>query len=195
MKSIKQTIQRLRIKRKINKNLKQNGFDRNDFKKRMIAHRNRDLNIHEILSREYSPVVMVDVYEYCMRKCNWNVSTLQDGAVKDYLLCDLFLAEVEYGGFWQFFSDETGDMAAETVDALKKVDEVYSDTLTKAIQLFPGGTVEKDLEKRIKIMEDFDEKTNMHLAELQRIVSERDHDFSLKLFGYLQEHKNDFLAF
>ena len=195
MKLIKQKIQRLKMKRQINKNLKQNGFNRKAFKKQMTEHRNRDLNIEEILSRQYSPSVSVDVYEYCMRKCNWDISILQDGAVKDYLLCALFQSEIDYGGFWQFFSDETGDMVTETVDALKKIDEEYSDILMKVIQLFPGGTVEKDLEKRTEIMEDFDEGTENYLNELRSIIFDHSWDFDSKLFDFMQEHKSDFLAF
>jgi len=195
MRLIRQTIQRIKIKRQINKNLKQNGFNRKQFETSMREWRNRDLNIEQILSMEYSPSVMVDLYEYCMRKCNWDVSALQDGAVKDYLLCDLFQAEVEYGGIQQFLSDCTGDMAAETIDALKMIDEVYADVLTKSVQFFPGGKIPKDSKKRNEIVDNFDEETNVYLNDLRKIVFEHSYVFSKKLYDYLQEHKRDFSAF
>ena len=116
-------FKRIKMRRRINKSLKTNGFNRRQFKRSMEEHINRKLDIQEILSREYSDNVVVDAYEYCMRKCNWDPSTLKESCVKDFLLCNVFDGEVGNGGISQFLSSSSGDMAEETVSSMEKIDE------------------------------------------------------------------------
>ena len=113
----------------------------------MIEWQNRELDIEEILSRDYSPNVIIDAYEYCMRKCSWDVSQMQNSTVKVFLLCIIFQGEVENGGITQFLSNSSGNMTSETIDALKRIDEVYADLLIKAAHCFPEGIVPKKQER------------------------------------------------
>ena len=157
---------------------------------------NRNLDIEEILARDYSPNVLIDAYEYFMRKCNWNPELINCIYVKDFLLCEIFIAEVEYGGFEQFLSDSSGNMTFETIEALKKVDKEYAEMLISATRFFPGGTVPKDQQLRNEIIGTFNDDTIKQLYELRSCeLIKRDEDVLKKLFDYIHEHETEFLNY
>jgi len=188
---IKQFISRLNNQRLIKKNLKANGFNYKQFEKDMKDWQNRNLNIEEILSRDFSENVIVDAYEYYMRKCNWNPELINCPCVKDYLLCVLFIGEVDNGGVSQFLFNSSGDLTFETIEALQRIDEGYAEALISATQCFPGGMVPKDLETRNKIMDAFDDDTRKKLEELDNCLIGR--DISQKLYDFIHMHEMDFL--
>ena len=184
----------IKTRRQINKSLKANGFDRKQFKKSMQEHVNRKLDIGEILSREYSDSVVVDAYEYCMRKCEGDPSTLDAGNVRDFLLCVLFEGEVANGGISQFLSNSSGDMAEETVLAIEKIGEPETATmLREVLQCFPNSIVPKNRDARNNLMEQFDEKVEEACDKFDRILWE--HSLLQSCYAFLQSHKNDFLCF
>lgn len=187
-------FKRIKTRRQINKSLKANGFDRKQLKKSMQEHINRELDIGEILSREYSDGVIVDAYEYCMRKCEWDPSTLETGNVRDFLLCVLFEGEVAGGGVAQFLSNSSGDMAEETVLALEKIGEPKTATmLREVLRRFPNSVVPKNRDARNDLMEQFDEKVEEEFDKFDRTLWE--HSLSQSCYTFLQSHKNDFLCF
>ena len=187
-------FKRIKIRRQINKSLKANGFDYKQFKKSMQEHTNRKLDIGEILSREYSDSVVVDAYEYCMRKCEWDPSTLEASNIRDFLLCVLFEGEIANGGISQFLSNSSGDMAEETVMALERINEPKTaNLLRETLQCFPNGAVPKDCDARNGLMEQFDEKVEEQFDQFDRILWE--HSLSQSCYTFLQSHKNDFLCF
>lgn len=155
---------------------------------------NRELDIMEILSREYSDSVVVDAYEYCMRKCGWDPSILKAGNVRDFLLCVLFEGEIANGGISQFLSNSSGDMAEETILALEKIGEPdIAKLLRKTLQCFPNGAVPKDCDARNDLIEQFDEKVEAQFDEFDRILW--NHSLSQSCYRFLQSHKNDFICF
>ena len=187
-------FKRIKTRRQINKSLKANGFDRKQFKKSMQEHINRKLDIGEILSREYSDSAVVDAYEYCMRKCEWDPFTLDAGNVRDFLLCVLFEGEVANGGISQFLFNSSGDMAEETVLALEKIGEPETATLLREVlQRFPNGVAPKDRDARNDFLEQFDEKVEEEFDKLDWALME--HRLSQSCYTFLQSHKNDFLCF
>lgn len=182
------------MRRQINKSLKSNGFCRRQLKKSMKEHANHNLDIQEILSREYSDNVVIDAYEYCMRKCKWDPSILSGGNVRDFLLCILFEGEVNNGGISQFLSDSSGDMAEETILTLEKVGEhKIAKLLREALQCFPNGVAPKDCDTRNNLMEQFDGKVEEQFNKFDQILWE--HSLSQSCYTFLQKHKNDFLSF
>ena len=187
-------FKRIKIRGHINKSLKANGFDRKQLKKSTQEYINRELDIQEILSREYSDSVVVDAYEYCMRKCEWFPSTLEAGNVRDFLLCVLFESEVANGGVIQFLSNNSGNMAEETVLAIEKIGETETATmLREVLQCFPNGVAPKDRVARNDLMEQFDEKVEEKFEKFDRILWE--HSLSQSCYTFLQSHKIGFLCF
>lgn len=154
----------------------------------------RELDIGEILSRESSDNVVIDAHEYCMRKCGYDASKLDDGYVRDFVLCMIFAGEVDNGGLRQFFSNSSGDMSEETLEALGGINAQCADILKEAMACFPDGNVPKDCEFRNEIMDTFDDKANERLDVLDRRFYEQV-ELSEQLFDYLMVHKNEFMEF
>ena len=158
------------------------------------SHINRKLDIGEILSREYSDSVVIDAYEYCMRKCGWSPYTLEAGNIRDFLLCVLFEGEIDNGGVAQFISNSSGDMVEETVFALEKIGEPKTARMLREIlRCFPNGVVPKDCDARNALMEQFDEGVEAQFDKFDRSLWE--HSLLQSCYTFLQSHKNDFLCF
>ena len=168
-------------------------FDFSELLHSLTEWEKRRLDIREILSKAYSENVVIDAYEYCMKKCGWEPSVLEDGNVKDFLLCMLFQAEVDNGGISQFFFNSAGNQSRETVAALKRVDEESARILTAALQCFPDGVAPRDRQTRNDLMDQFDEETVDRLEDLENVMSE--HNSYKMYYDFLQQHKEDFLNF
>ncbi len=95
------------------------------------------------------------------------------------LLCAwMFCGGVDAGGFEQFFLDDSGRFAAETVQALDRIGaEDAADLLECAIRLFPSGRVPADRDERGEAMDDLGPEQRATLArladEFEAIGSER----------------------
>lgn len=166
-------------------------LDFSNFLESFMEMETRELNIREILSKAYSEDVVHDVYDYCMRKCDWNPFVLEDGNVKDFLLCMLFQNEVDNGGICQFFFNSSGDLSSETKAALKRIDPEAAGVLHKAINCFPDGVVPEDREIRNNLMDQFDEETAERLESLDGELFA--HNRTKLCYDFLQAHKEDFL--
>lgn len=193
MEIVKKLYNSVKVKWIIKRNLKKNGFDRKQFENDLIEWQNRNLNMEEILSRAFSVNVIVDAYEYCMRKCDWEPAEISDGSVKDFLLFVVFQGEADNGGIAQFLLNRSGDMTIETIEAMKHIDGDYAEILMAASQFFPDGIVPKEQKERMKIIDSFDEETINQIYELDRCMS--DHDSTQKLYDFIHNHRGDFLNF
>ncbi len=169
------------------------SLDFSQFLESFMKRENSNLDIQEILSREYSEDAVIDAYEYCMKKCDWDPSVLADGNIKDFLLGMLFQAEVDNGGISQFFFNSAGDQSRETVAALTKIDAESARILSEALSCFPNGIAPRDRQARNNLMDQFDEETANRLEKLEEIIS--GHNSSKSYYDFLQEHKEDFLNF
>lgn len=82
---------------------------------------NRPLDIKEILMRDTDINVVVDAYEFFMRKYQWDIDNCQDLVIKNFLLAFSFDGEVQNGGFCQMFYNDSGKYTYQTVDALHTI--------------------------------------------------------------------------
>ena len=144
-------------------------------------------------TRDYSDNSVIDAYEYCMRKCNWDPSTLPDSNVRDFLLCMLYQGEVDNGGVSQVLSNNSGDMSAETVEALKKIDDNAAEILVKALSCFPDGIVPKDREARNNLLDHLDEEKQKCLDELDQVAY--GHDGLSAYYNFIHLHQDEFMKF
>ena len=70
-------------------------------------------------------------------------------------LIDELEAEINNGGFDQFFFSSAGDYTEETIQALIKIGALYTaDIVKKAAAKFPEGMPPKDRDGRQKLLED-----------------------------------------
>ena len=161
------------------------------------AYINRKLDIHEILSRDSSNNVVVDAYEYYMEKCHWDLSTIQNDNIKDFLLCISFENELSNGGIFQFFANSSGDFSNETVLALYKVNAAdAAKLLEEALQFFPNHMAPKDQDERNDLMDHFSEQTVEQLEQLEQALDQIAWDcvITQNCYQFLQENKQDLLS-
>ena len=79
-----------------------NFFQKLKFRKELKKHVNRPLDINEILSRDTDTNVVVDAYEFFMRRCNWQIDDSFNDTIRTFLLCVLYDGEIANGGISQF---------------------------------------------------------------------------------------------
>lgn len=192
MSVIRNITQKIKTHRQLRQSLRSHGINFRQIIKSFKEYEKRKLDIREILSEDYSDDVLVDAYEYCMRKCSWDPATLPDSNVRDFLLSMLFQNEVENGGISQFLSNSSGDMCSETVSALKKIDANAAETLLKALDRFPNGIAPKDREMRNDLMDQMDEETIQYFDELDQTLFEQD---TKAYVDFIHLHKDEFLRF
>jgi hypothetical protein len=91
-----------------------------------------------------------------------------------FIYIDLLEAQVNNGGFDQFFFNSSGDHAHEILAAYKTI-KAYktADLIEEAIKLFPTLPVPKDTTTRRELMQDLDEK-----------ISEEWHQLDDKFYEY-----------
>ena len=99
----------------------------------------------------------------------------------------VFEAELNNGEFDQFSSNSSGDLAHESVEALKFIGAKYtSGLLEKGIAVFPKGKVPKDALKRQGI--EIDSKGQDRLEKLEEKFYEYRDDLGALLYQYAQIH-------
>ena len=137
-----------------------NFFQRFKFRKELKKHINRPLDINEILSRDTDTNVVVDAYEFFMRKSNWKIDDSFNDTIKTFLLCVLYDGEITNGGISQFLINSSGNYAHQTADALHTIGALDSEKLLrKSFTLFKNGIVpacEDDRNQMIDEMTDAD---------------------------------------
>ena len=112
-------------------------------------------------------------------------------------LVGVFEGEVSQGGFRQFLADPSGDLAAETLQALKEVGaHVSVELLEKAMTAFPGGVAPADRPERSRLLNTlardspgyfgtYDELYNQHVDAQSPSPVEK---INTLLLDYMKEH-------
>ena len=137
-----------------------NLFQKLKFRKELKKRVNRPLDINEILSRDTDTNVVVDAYEFFMRRCNWKIDDSFNDTIRTFLLCVLYDGEIANGGISQFLINSSGNYAHQTADALYTIGALNSEKLLrKSFTLFKDGIVpasEDDRNQMIDEMADAD---------------------------------------
>lgn len=126
----------------------------------------------------------------------WNKKETTD--LNDYELSfvyvDVFEAAMNEGGLHYFFSTESGNFVTEVIQAYKAIEATKTATLlTKAFQLF-ALKYATDLDKRKKVIENFDEKIISGWEDLDEIFfSEEEEDVVQLIVEYIKKHKTNFM--
>ncbi|WP_320814931.1 DMP19 family protein [Flavobacterium sp.] len=89
-------------------------------------------------------------------------------AEKTFLYVEILEAEINNGGFDQYFFNSSGDYANETLESLKKIGAHKTAKLVEeAFSYFPETPIPKDNNKRRKLLENIDTKTSEKWNELE----------------------------
>jgi hypothetical protein len=111
-----------------------------------------------------------------------------------FVYVDIFEAAMNEGGLHYFFNTESGDFAAEIIQAYKYINATKTATLlTKAFQLF---TVKYTAitEDRKKVIEKMDEKIISGWEDLDEIFfTEEEEDVVGLIVDYIRKNKSKFM--
>ena len=111
-----------------------------------------------------------------------------------FVYVDIFEAAMNEGGLHYFFNNESGDFAAEIIQAYKDINATKTATLlTKAFQLFTVKYT-SNTEDRKKVIEKMDEKIISGWEDLDEIffADEQEEDIVALIVAYIHENKKDF---
>ena len=161
-----------------------NFFQKIKLRRQIKKHINRPLDINEILSREPDINVVVDAYEFFMRKYHWDIDQCNTEYVKVFLLCVLYEAEVANGGISQFLANSSGNYAHQTADALHIIGALDAEALLrKSFAYFKDEIVPEDEDKRNKILDECsetDEMIELDTAAYHTDISSFCHQFLIR---------------
>lgn len=111
-----------------------------------------------------------------------------------FVYVDIFEAAMNEGGLHYFFNTESGDFAAEIIQAYKDINATKTATLiTKAFQLLTVKYT-TDTEARKKVIAKLDEKIISGWEDLDEIFfSEEEEDVVSLIVEYIRKNKTQFL--
>jgi hypothetical protein len=89
-------------------------------------------------------------------------------AEKTFLYIGMLEAEINNGGFDQYFFNSSGDYANEALEALKKIGAFKTAKIVEeAYRYFPENPMPKDNEKRRELLENINEQTSEKWTQLE----------------------------
>lgn len=104
-------------------------------------------------------------------------------------------AETNNGGFDQYFSNSSGELAHEALQGLKAVGaQKMADVFQKAIEIFSGSQVPKNREQRNIILDTFTSSDEVRLEQLSNEFTDYPDDLPSLLDEYVKKHEQYFLG-
>lgn len=114
-------------------------------------------------------------------------------AEQTFVYVEALEAEVNNGGFDQYFFNTNGKYSEETLEALKKIGAVKTYKIVQeAFRIFPENPIPKDIEKRRDLLENIDSKTSQRWTELEDQFYLYEENIGGLLLKYVKGHKTAF---
>lgn len=114
-------------------------------------------------------------------------------AEQTFVYVEALEAEVNNGGFDQYFFNTSGKYSQETLEALKKIGAVKTYKIVEeAFRIFPENPIPKDIEKRRDILENINSATSERWTELEDKFYLYEENIGGLLLKYVKEHKSEF---
>lgn len=116
------------------------------------------------------------------------------------LAVETFFGEVLNGGFYQYFSNESGGLSLLAPNALRRVGlDAYATVLQPFLALFPDATPAEDTEVRQSqldgIADRYDEEKFEKMEEpFWDLIKANKREFRTKLFDYIMANRSQFVA-
>lgn len=164
---------------------------RHRVKKSVKEHINRPLDIAEILARKTTDNVVIDAYEFFMRKCEWDDITCFNKTVRNFLLSVGYDGYIANGGISCFLDSPYANDINAMINALQSIGcNQAANCLIRFAMLFPNGSIPWDGNERTKEIENISDK---QIDELD--IESYDIDISGFCYKYLINNKSDFLYY
>lgn len=114
-------------------------------------------------------------------------------AEKTFLYVEILEAEINNGGFDQYFFNSSGDYAYETLKSLKEIGALKTAKLVEeAFSNFPSNPIPKDNEKRREILEKIDDQTSEKWNELEDKFYLYEENIEELLLEYVKQNRTNF---
>ncbi len=124
------------------------------------------------------------------QKCNYGdeIEKLNE-CEKTFFLTQALEAEINNGGFSQFFFNSAGNFAYETVTAFEAIGAVKTANICrKAIASF-GKKIPKDRGKRMDFLDEYEDDVSDILNECDDAFFEYEEDLNQLNFDYIAKHQ------
>lgn len=157
---------------------------------------NISLHTSEIVSRKETESIVVDLYNVICEKCeNGYLIDELNGIERVFYLCQTFQYAMNVGGIQQYYMNNFGNFANETVEALLEIQaKATALILDKGNGVFKNGIVPENLEVRTAEVRDMDySEISWLFDELDREYYEYEDDLDYLCLKYVLENKEAFL--
>ena len=112
---------------------------------------------------------------------------------KNFLYIEILEAEINNGGFDQYFFNSSGDYAIEALEALKKIGAFKTAKIVEeAYSYFPENPIPKNNEKRREILENIDEQTSEKWTQLEDKFYLYEENIGGLVLDYVRKNINEF---
>lgn len=129
----------------------------------------------------------------------WNKTELGDDyenlteAEKTFIFVELLEAEINNGGFDQYFFNSSGDYTLETLESLERIKaHKTAKIVAQAFKIFPVQPIPKDNEKRRTILENIDKNISNKWNLLEDDFYANDENIGKLLLDYVKNNKEAF---
>ena len=112
---------------------------------------------------------------------------------KTFIYVEMLEAEINNGGFDQYFYNTSGDYYSESLQAYKTIGAHKTvKIIEEAFKIFPVNPIPKDNEKRQDILENVDEETSKKWNLLEDKFYEYEENISGLLLEFVKKNKSEF---
>ena len=150
--------------------------------------------IEKVLLIEDETESILKIQEILWKKTNlFNDFENLNETEKTFLYVEILEAEINNGGFDQYFFNSSGDYAHETLEGLKKIGAFKTAKLIEeAYKYFPENPVPKDTEERREILENIDSQTSEKWTELEDKFYLYEENIGGLVLEYVRNNINEF---
>jgi hypothetical protein len=144
------------------------------------------------LENEIDIIIGIDDLLWAKSKNTENLELLNEYE-KYVIFINMLDAQVNNGGFDQYFFNSSGENAHETLIALEKINAPKTaKLLTDAISVFPKLPIPKDTNVRRKLMDNLSDKISNTWDELDNQFYKSQEHIGGLVINYVRENKNHF---
>ena len=112
---------------------------------------------------------------------------------KTFLYVEILEAEINNGGFDQYFFNSSGNYANETLESLKKIGAFNTAKLVEeAFDYFPENPIPKSNEKRREILKKIDEQTSEKWTQLEDQFYLYEENINVLILDYVRKNIKEF---
>jgi len=162
---------------------------------RMVPDSNKIIDILKLCDKENEEEVedaVMEIHEVLQNAHTENPKNLTKPEANIFLIEELE-SEINSGGFDAFFWNSYGDLANETLVALKEIKSCkWSDIFERAMAQFPDSEVPKNRDKRQEVMGKIEDTTEDAWNKLDDEFCDYEEDIHKLLIDYIESNSENF---